>query len=151
MTGTGSLVAKLRSSSYLLSIGLDDRRRGVLQPKHYVEALSRVETLVDGAERLNLRLTPEQVRLFQVYYDELVADAGRSGLTAITDYEGVQRRHFLESLALLVSLERAGALGPAIDIGSGAGLPGLRSKSCGPLSPSPSWKPAARRAIFWSA
>ena len=87
-----------------------------------------METLVDGAERLNLRLTPEQIRLFQTYYDELVADAGRSGLTAIIDYEGIQRRHFLESLALLVSLERVGALGPAIDIGSGAGLPGLPVK-----------------------
>lgn len=54
----------------------------------------------------------------------------RAGLTSLTDPAAVQRRHFGESLALLVALRGAGVLTPGttasmVDVGSGAGLPGL--------------------------
>lgn len=108
-----------------------------------------MRTLIEGAERLNLRLSQEQVRQFQVYCQELMAGARRGGLTAVTDAEGIQRRHFLESLALLVALERYGLSGDrAIDIGSGAGFPGLPIKIVRPQLKLSLVESAGKKAAF---
>jgi len=57
----------------------------------------------------------------------------RFNLTALRDPSSIQSRHFGESLALLEALESTGAFGsPAIDIGSGAGFPGLPIKIARP-------------------
>ena len=88
-----------------------------------------MKTLLEGAKRLRFALAPRQVDAFRTYYQELVAQRPRASLTSLTDSEAVQRRHFLESLALLRALEDAGAFGAtAIDIGTGAGFPGLPIK-----------------------
>jgi len=88
-----------------------------------------MQTLIEGAQRLNFGLTQEQIRQFQDYCQKLMAEAPSVGLTAVIDPEGIQRRHFLESLALLAVLKQKGAIGEkAIDIGSGAGFPGLPFK-----------------------
>ncbi len=93
-----------------------------------------MSTLSECAERLNLALSPEQVAAFATYLRELIAERPRAGLTSLTDSEGVQRRHFVESLALLRALEEAGVSGAsAIDIGTGAGFPGLPIKIVRPL------------------
>src|SRR3990170_8670731 len=92
-----------------------------------------MKTLSEGAKRLRIGLSRLQIEAFSVYYQELIAERPRAGLTSLTDIEAVQSRHFLESLALLRALEDAGALGPtAIDIGTGAGLPGLPIKIARP-------------------
>jgi 16S rRNA (guanine527-N7)-methyltransferase len=91
-----------------------------------------MQRLVDGARAFGLRLTAEQQAAFQLYYDELVAWNQKFNLTAITEYEQVQIRHFLDSLSCLMAeeacraLRRPGAL--AIDVGSGAGFPGIPLK-----------------------
>lgn len=87
---------------------------------------------MDGAEALGLRLTPGQQAAFQLYYEELVAWNQRFNLTAITEYEQVQIRHFLDSLSCLLAEEACQALSRpdarAIDVGSGAGFPGIPVK-----------------------
>lgn len=91
-----------------------------------------MDRLIAGARTLGLRLTEKQVAAFQLYYEELVAWNQRFNLTAITDYEQVQIRHFLDSLSVLLAepvrstLGRAGAR--AIDVGTGAGFPGIPLK-----------------------
>ncbi len=91
-----------------------------------------MQRLIDGAEALGLSLTPEQQANFQLYYEELVAWNQKFNLTAITDYEQVQIRHFLDSLSCLLAKETRLALGRpearAIDVGSGAGFPGIPLK-----------------------
>jgi 16S rRNA (guanine527-N7)-methyltransferase len=85
-----------------------------------------MQTLLEGAKRLRFDLTPGQVAAFDVYLEELMAQRSRAALTSLSEGEAIQRRHFLESLALLRALEEAGVLAsPAIDIGAGAGFPGL--------------------------
>jgi len=88
-----------------------------------------MERLVEGARHLlKLTLTPPQQRAFRVYCDELMDWNSRFNLTAITDPTGVQVRHFLDSLSCLLALgwpERGASL---IDVGSGAGFPGLPLK-----------------------
>ncbi len=89
-----------------------------------------MELLSKTAHRFGLRLTPEHLAAFQLYYDELVAWNRRFNLTAVTDYEQVQIRHFLDSLTcLLVNGERARQpVMRVMDVGSGAGFPGLPLK-----------------------
>ena len=92
-----------------------------------------MRTLSEGAKRLRIGLSSAQIGAFSIYCQQLIAERPRAGLTSLTDSEAVQRRHFLEPLALLRALEDAGALGPtAIDIGTGAGLPGLPIKIARP-------------------
>jgi 16S rRNA (guanine527-N7)-methyltransferase len=91
-----------------------------------------MEQLADGARALGLRLSDRQLAAFQLYYEELVAWNDKFNLTAITDYEQVQVRHFLDSLSCLLAEEVRRALARpearAIDIGSGAGFPGIPLK-----------------------
>ena len=88
-----------------------------------------MKALEEGAKWLRFDLAPGQVEAFCIYYQEIIAERPRAGLTSLTDSEAVQRRHFLESLAFLRALEDAGAFGAtAIDIGTGAGFPGLPIK-----------------------
>ena len=105
--------------------------------------------LADGAKRLRFGLRPGQLNKFQTYLDELKAARPRLRLTALTDPEAVQRRHFLEPLALLAALEEIDALGKtAIDIGSGAGFPGLPIKIVRPALRLTLLEANAKRAAF---
>lgn len=88
--------------------------------------------LIAGARALGLNLTPVQQAGFQTYYQELVDWNQKFNLTAITEYEQVQVRHFLDSLSCLLAREARQILcrpgSRVVDIGSGAGFPGIPLK-----------------------
>jgi 16S rRNA (guanine527-N7)-methyltransferase len=89
-----------------------------------------MDPLIAGARQLNITLTGRQLADFETCYRELVAWNQRFNLTAITDWEGVLVRHFLDSLSCLKALPRAELAAGAriIDVGTGAGFPGLPLK-----------------------
>ncbi len=74
-------------------------------------------------------LTVEQVEQFEVYYRELVLWNKRTNLTRITDYKDVQMKHFADSVTPLgvINISTRGVL-KCMDVGSGAGFPGLPLK-----------------------
>jgi 16S rRNA (guanine527-N7)-methyltransferase len=89
-----------------------------------------MESLVAGAREFGITLTDSHLTAFETCYRELVDWNQRFNLTAITDWEGVLVRHFLDSLSCLKALPRkeltAGAR--VVDVGAGAGFPGLALK-----------------------
>lgn len=112
-----------------------------------------LELLREGARNLGLCLTAEHVRTFQVYYHELTAWNRRFNLTTVTGCEDVQIRHFLDSLTCLLAIPTPGlgassseGIAPGqplpnvvplssretpllcIDVGTGAGFPGVPVK-----------------------
>ena len=92
-----------------------------------------MQSLFAVSKRLRVDLSPAQLQSFDVYYQQLVSERRKASLTSLTDIEAIQRRHFGESLALLRALEEFGAFhSPAIDIGAGAGFPGLPIKIARP-------------------
>ena len=87
-----------------------------------------MEKLNQGAVKLGLQLSPEQLEQFLIYCQELLDWNQRMNLTAITDCEGAQIKHFLDSLTLTLAWPHATTDLHLIDVGTGAGLPGIPLK-----------------------
>jgi 16S rRNA (guanine527-N7)-methyltransferase len=88
-----------------------------------------MEILIGGARELGIDLSDRQLEQFETYYRELVSWNQKVNLTAITGYEEVQVKHFLDSLTGCLAAD--GGILPGsrvIDVGSGAGFPGLPLK-----------------------
>jgi len=95
-----------------------------------------VEALRTGAaEKLGIRLDQTQLDQFHRYYLEIADWNSRVNLTSVTEWEHVRAWHFLGSLAASAAfppgLTRSG--GRVLDVGSGAGLPGLPIKIAFPM------------------
>ena len=96
--------------------------------------MADLSILVEGAGKLGFDLTARQIEQFDLYFAMLVDWNSRVNLTAITDLEGVQVRHFLDSLTVGAALlaEMGAAQPPVdfslIDLGTGAGFPGVPLK-----------------------
>lgn len=84
-----------------------------------------------GLEQLSITLSGEQKQQFLTYYEYLVEKNKVMNLTAITEYEEVITKHFLDSLAVVkTSCFKSEKLAGKrlIDIGTGAGFPGIPLK-----------------------
>ena len=56
--------------------------------------------LVTGAKALGISLSEKQQQQFEAYYEYLIAQNEVMNLTAITEYEEVLQKHFLDSLLI---------------------------------------------------
>ena len=83
------------------------------------------ELLISGARELGVELDAVQVERFFVYMGELRKWNKKINLTTIIDEREIIVRHFLDSL-LLAGLLRDGE--KVLDMGSGAGFPGIALK-----------------------
>ena len=78
----------------------------------------------EQAQKWELALAPEAFEAFDLYAARLKEANQTMNLTAVDDDEGIARRHFLDSLRPLV----LGGIHPEaslVDVGTGAGFPGL--------------------------
>ena len=84
-----------------------------------------------GLEELSISLSQEQKQQFVTYYEYLIEKNKVMNLTAITEYEEVIVKHFLDSLSIVKAgcFEQNALNGKSvIDIGTGAGFPGIPLK-----------------------
>jgi 16S rRNA (guanine527-N7)-methyltransferase len=84
-------------------------------------------------QHFNISLSQDQLYQFDVYYQELVEWNTRFNLTSITDKNDVYLTHFIDSLAfyLINPLPELSGM-KVIDIGTGAGFPGIPIKLANP-------------------
>jgi len=76
---------------------------------------------------LGLSLNPRQLAAYECYETELMDWNARLNLTAIRDVPSIRTKHFLDSLTCLLAIRQSSPL-RLIDIGTGAGFPGIPLK-----------------------
>jgi len=81
--------------------------------------------LIEGSKAFGIRLNETQVEAFDLYLRELLKWNEKINLTAIRSEKGIVLKHFLDSLSVFPYLSKTASL---LDIGSGAGFPGIPLK-----------------------
>lgn len=88
-----------------------------------------MDLLIRGCAQLGLELAQRQLEDFRMYYQQVVEWNQRINLTSVVEFQDVQIKHFLDSLSVtLVLPDKFKRGGQILDIGSGAGFPGLPLK-----------------------
>lgn len=85
------------------------------------------EIFLKGLEQLNIHLSEYQLEQFEKYYELLIEWNSFMNLTAITEYEEVLVKHFLDSLVISKVWNPEGK-NRLLDMGTGAGFPGIPLK-----------------------
>ncbi len=86
-----------------------------------------VDTLIEGVDKLNLVINDEEIKKFIMYKKLLKEWNEKINITAITDDEEIDIKHFLDSLTPL-STELFDNKVKIVDVGTGGGFPGIPLK-----------------------
>ncbi|MDD7739028.1 MAG: 16S rRNA (guanine(527)-N(7))-methyltransferase RsmG [Fusicatenibacter sp.] len=86
-----------------------------------------LEGFQNGLWELHVELSEEQIKQFLQYYELLVEWNSFMNLTAITEFDQVITKHFLDSLSVVKVCEMD-QIGKVLDVGTGAGFPGIPLK-----------------------
>lgn len=84
--------------------------------------VTQEQAFLAAVASLGADLSGAQLDQFRIFHRELLDWNQRANLTSVTEYSEVLIRHFLDSLTLLPALRETHTL---IDIGTGAGFPGI--------------------------
>lgn len=103
------------------------------------------ERLFNKRKAYGIILSDDQLGLLDKYSDILVEYNSKVNLTAITDPEGIEDRHFIDSLLFRRREEVAGSV---VDVGTGAGFPGIVTKIYKPQIEINLMDPLGKRCVF---
>lgn len=85
-----------------------------------------IDRFIEELKKINIELTEEQLDKFKKYASFLLEYNKTTNLTAIRDMEGVYLKHFYDSLLVFNSdIIDYSNINSLIDIGTGAGFPGV--------------------------
>lgn len=90
----------------------------------------KLNIFIEDLQQLGISLNEKQLVQFMQYYELLIEWNSFMNLTSITEYEEVLKKHFIDSLAIvkILTLKELSAPTTVIDIGAGAGFPGIPLK-----------------------
>lgn len=86
-----------------------------------------INNFINNLEKIGVTLSDRQVEQFLCYYEMLVETNEKFNLTAITEFEDVLNKHFIDSLCAASQKDFIKAKS-VIDVGTGAGFPGIPIK-----------------------
>lgn len=87
-----------------------------------------MKQLLDDLKVWNITLTDKQINQFNLYSQLLVEWNEKINLTAITDHDEILKKHFLDSLSFSQSVDSDLSNKTLLDLGTGAGFPGIPIK-----------------------
>lgn len=87
----------------------------------------KLDSFLKDLEELQISLSEKQLLQFMTYYEMLVEWNQVMNLTAITDFDEVMKKHFIDSISLIKAYDVSSSVS-VIDIGTGAGFPGIPLK-----------------------
>lgn len=103
-----------------------DAKETVLQTELSPEARQCVELLAEKGRTAGIALSQNQLQQFGIYFDRLTETNRVMNLTALTSPSDVAVKHFIDSLLCYDAALMQGKT--VIDVGTGAGFPGLPLK-----------------------
>ncbi len=83
------------------------------------------DLLIEGAKTFGIYLAGKAIESFELYLKEIFKWNQKINLTAVRSEKGIVLKHFLDSLSVYPYLPEASSI---LDIGSGAGFPGIPLK-----------------------
>lgn len=107
--------------------------------------MEKMKNLNKDLSAWGVTLDDETLAKFYRYYELLIEWNEKMNLTAITDFDEVLKKHFLDSISIVLFMKQKGILGDTItkedfekvnlsmiDVGTGAGFPGIPIAICFP-------------------
>ncbi len=88
-----------------------------------------MKQFINDLSQWNITLSDDQLRSFSIYEKLLLEWNEKINLTAITEHDDIMKKHFLDSLSLCLCFDNNDISGKKLlDLGSGAGFPGIPLK-----------------------
>jgi 16S rRNA (guanine527-N7)-methyltransferase len=110
--------------------------------------VEQTKELARWSSEFGVQLCPQQLELFHTYLRELSAWNSKTNLTSITQPQEIVVKHFVDSIACSKSIVDLVTNSELLDIGSGAGFPGLPLKIVFPEITVTLLEPTSKKIAF---
>ncbi len=89
--------------------------------------MDKLVAIKEEIGKIGINLSDDQVNKFLIYYNMLIEKNKVMNLTAITEFDEVLKKHFVDSLCIIKAYDLSKDI-TLLDLGTGAGFPGIPIK-----------------------